>query len=306
MSDGSSPVAPAPVSAVVARERLNTVLDRAFYHVELLSEAEQTALSHQPIPEGAVVVVDPEPGAGLGVRRYRVPGRPLAPGPVFDPAQHPGLDTVVVTGAGSSCLGTAAFARDVARHLGRPVAGIVPGYGVAEAWSEGLGAWFGLRMGNLAARWTADLLAWQQGLVGWAAPPVPPVPPVPEPGATAGDEDALHALLAAFPGLRLLVGHSKGNFVIANTLARLPKPLPDIQVVTLGAPVYLPPLARPPYQVIGALDALGWMNTVAFLPEYHIAPGCGHAVKGGEDFSLDVARVLAEAGVPAGARPREE
>lgn len=60
------------------------------------------------------------------------------------------IDAVVVAGVGSSAIGTASLARNLADYLKRPVAGIVSGCGVEDVISEGFGGWFGLGAINAA------------------------------------------------------------------------------------------------------------------------------------------------------------
>ncbi len=48
-----------------------------------------------------------------------------------------------ITGVGSSALGSVAFAWNLSVALGRPVAAIVPGYGVADVVQQALGGWYG-------------------------------------------------------------------------------------------------------------------------------------------------------------------
>ena len=49
------------------------------------------------------------------------------------------IRTLVVAGVGSSALGAAAFARNVADACGTPVAAVVSGYGLADLLTEALG-----------------------------------------------------------------------------------------------------------------------------------------------------------------------
>ena len=49
---------------------------------------------------------------------------------------------VAIAGVGSSVLGTAALARNVADAVGGEIVGLVSGYGVSDLLSEALGGWF--------------------------------------------------------------------------------------------------------------------------------------------------------------------
>lgn len=55
----------------------------------------------------------------------------------------PSANALAIAGVGSSALGAAAFARNVADGLGEPVAAVVSGYGLADVLTEALGGFFG-------------------------------------------------------------------------------------------------------------------------------------------------------------------
>ena len=83
-------------------------------------------------PEGTITVVSPRGG---GIRHYK---SSLG----FMLEQGDRIEIVAVAGVGSSALGTAALARNVADHFKRDVAGVITGYGMADVALEGLGGWF--------------------------------------------------------------------------------------------------------------------------------------------------------------------
>ena len=60
----------------------------------------------------------------------------------FMRAEGRSIKAIVLAGVGSSVLGTAALARNVADYTGWDVAGIVTGYGMSDVVLEGLGGWF--------------------------------------------------------------------------------------------------------------------------------------------------------------------
>ncbi|MDB5791220.1 MAG: hypothetical protein JWQ80_1244 [Massilia sp.] len=119
--------------------RRNAVLDALFYDVKVISPRETGTLAPWLAHEGALLIVPPT-GAGT-----------LCVCPDIDAfAAGGGAGTrilaVAVAGVGSSALGTAAFARNVADAFGEPVAALVSGYGLADMLSEAAG---GHSKGNL-------------------------------------------------------------------------------------------------------------------------------------------------------------
>lgn len=109
----------------------NVRFDRKFYDVGALTTAEQDALSRHPATEGSLLYVPPGSGAI---------GQPTSIDALA--ACHPRATALVVTGVGSSALGAAAFARNVADGLNQPVVAVVSGYGAADLMAEGAGGWF--------------------------------------------------------------------------------------------------------------------------------------------------------------------
>src|SRR5581483_6405053 len=114
--------------------RRNALLDAAFYDVSAITEAEAVALAPWLARQGAIVVTPPSGGAPLRVYEtlkhfLESPDREV-------------VRTLAVAGVGSSALGGAALARNVADARGETVAAIVSGYGFADAMTEALGGWF--------------------------------------------------------------------------------------------------------------------------------------------------------------------
>lgn len=205
------------------------------------------------------------------------------------------VDIATITGVGSSALGSAAFAWDISAALGKPVLGIVPGYGVADAFVQALGGWlaFGLH----------DFLATKsrvQDALAVAAPDVArvgrrlassaPDAPKTRQGAPlfrhgSGSSDVLHSLLRLRETpFRLLVGHSKGALQVDNALQSLPpERTHGLHVVTLGCAVErtVPGVAY--HQFLGLFDWLGRANSWEHAPDEW--PPTGH----GTDRSLPLA-----------------
>ncbi len=244
----------------------NQAADSFFYDVESLEPAEREMLSPLVDLKGTIVVVSPRGG---GIRHYK---SSLG----FMLEQGDRIEIVAVAGVGSSALGTAALARNVADHFKRDVAGVITGYGMADVALEGLGGWF--YYGGI------DRLRYkmEQCVDESMTAQVPASPRetratalrteakerelVPDLGYPMGSFDVLgnsdaatlrDILLAGPPRLRLLVGHSKGNLLISFTLNHMKDELQSVaaelsnkhhplfnrlSVVTLGAVVDSQPL----------------------------------------------------------------
>jgi len=302
---GFSPYDAAKVPAwlsLKARSQFNTAADAFFYDTEALNEAERSDLAARAQPEGEILMVGPRDGARPACVPY--PNLKELMRSVKDMS-----DTVVITGVGSSALGTAALARNVADCMGHSVIGVVSGYGLADLAGEGLGGWFGLGAANAISRTAAKILATMEKMqeLGLDSSTTTGRASANGTGVTLGniasgflggvtDSDVLKDLLEAVPGIRYVIGHSKGNFVIDNALKGLSAARrKELKVLTLGAPIYLPTDVER-LQVIGGLDTLGWVNTRAPWGEFSIQPMATHVVKPGL-FGLNLKQALIDAGM---------
>lgn len=279
----------------------NHSLDALYYDVGRLTPWEHQQLSPLAAPEGSIVVAPPsqmgEPLRTLTVEEFVQLLEGRQPQPV--------ADALVVAGVGSSALGTAALARNVADYLGRPVAGVVSGFGLADAFSEALGGWFFLGT-DQALRSAVDpyLCA-----VGETAPAHRPVQAKAGSPAANSDASALVRILRAnSSAIRLLVGHSKGNYLIESALACLIQEshphlplhhLADLHVVTLGGAVVLPKFFTHARQVLGALDAFGHLNSRPGVATIAMPNTC-HTLNSALPLHMSVAKALQLAGIPAG------
>ena len=268
-----------PRPFLVASSRAwNSILDEVFYDVESLSRPEQVMLLSQTSVEGSVLIVYP----GGADRKIRIV-TPL----VFVREQsedaNDAVDTVVVAGVGSSAMGRAALAREVADFLHRPVAGIVSGLGMADVLTEALGGWFIFGATN-ALR---DILA--RTFDAWDLKDHVRDPEthrdLVEHFLTVGiDEDRfiygspdstalLYLLSKLGDRIKLLVGHSKGNYSIENALEgwlsaseKTSSSIPfDLCVVTLGAVIRFPEEFTNVHQFIGQEDFFGMLNSRPLL-----------------------------------------
>jgi len=267
--------------ALAACRGFNTVLDVAFYDVPSLerdlrdlgkgvvtagANAPPSALDLDALvnPEGALLVVDP--ARAPYVTRFEDLQSYLD----WHDAAEARPKACSITGVGSSALGSAALAWNVAKALGQPVIAIVPGYGVADAVEQALGGWFGFglheALGTKSAlqTWLADYapeLAW----VGRKL-----VASTPGHGKTAtgaptflrgsGSSDVLHALMLKIE-ITCLVGHSKGALQIGNALDGLEAARTEnLRVVTLGCPIAETAAGATYRQYLGVFDALGQLN----------------------------------------------
>jgi hypothetical protein len=299
----------------------NTALDYAFYDVNTL-----TSELHS---HGLSVVTDPEDGKILNGIDMAEALRTLdldalsnpegsilvvnAKGPSYvtpfndvgNFLQHakdgdPAIRTVSITGVGSSALGSVAFAWNISAALREPVAAIVPGYGVADVVQQALGGWFGFGMYNVWVKQLAqDLLARTAPNIAHIGRRLMKTAPGHEEASTGaplfrrgnGSSDVLHTILKELPGIRRVLGHSKGALVIKNAINDLPsKTTERLHIVTFGCPIdeAAPKLAGC-YQVLGLLDGLGCLNSWGNPPDKEIVSH--HSTNTWLPLSMPVARL---------------
>jgi hypothetical protein len=221
--------APWREAALEAYRRRNAVLDGIFYDIGVVTPVEAGMVAPWLAREGTLLIVPPSNAGTL---------RLCANVPDFIAAGGAGTRILAVAGVGSSALGTAAFARNVADAFGEPVAALVSGYGLADLATEALGGWFWFGVLNhmrYAFEQIDDLFR------GNAFDPMAGMPPSLSPARTSLDTRTLCALLAD-PRTRfsLLVGHSKGNLVVSEALYALRDDgadagLDDLAIITMSA-----------------------------------------------------------------------
>ena len=303
-----SPLALAIVPLLLAFHYANSALDRLFYDTEQFwlrlcirglpvstqiakqdgaagsqlatSEAAvRLVLSELYSPEGAILVVDAH--RPPFVSQYGDVKRFLAEGLKFPDAAAAAalsvapkdVEAIAVTGVGSSALGSAAFAWNVSEALDKPVAAIVPGYGLADLVPQALVGWFGFGMLDLLRRMTeATLAAVAPDLAKIGRRLSLTALPEPFPSGTP-ESEILHAILKAAPQIKQLYGHSKGALCLRNAIRRLPhERYADLQVTTFGCVVVEETPAN--YnQILEIIDGLGQLNWSGDLPEQWSTPG---------------------------------
>lgn len=268
----------------------NAFFDALFYDVGALSDQEKDELSPLADQEGSIIVVSPAPS------RRRIAHYPSAR--EFLDAKGDSLRALAIAGVGSSVLGTAALARNVANAYGIEVAGIVSGYGVSDMVAEAIGGWFFYGAVDAIRHEVRESVnRWQQfsemagaGTRKSAARVSSPV----------SDINALDEILKASPpNLSLLIGHSKGDLMLDFALERFAQGVgkgthpyfEHLRVVTLGAVTDLPPRFRHVHQFIGEIDWFGGMNSRLQVPHTRI-PNAWHHLNTALPFHLPVEAVL--------------
>ncbi|MBI1181717.1 MAG: hypothetical protein GC201_14290, partial [Alphaproteobacteria bacterium] len=267
--------------------RRNVMLDEFFYDVGAL-EALWLAAAPFADKEGSLLIVPPTGGGDI--EHFADLGEYAAGG-------GESVRTVAVAGVGSSALGTAALARNVADAVGEPVCGLVSGYGVADVMSEALGGWFIFRRRNLIDHAVEEAGAVFQNIAMPGTGLDAPLTDV----SGSPDTLTLFRLLAdgRFPVERL-VGHSKGNLVIADTLYALVdwlhglgRPAPaDLHIVTVSAMVYMPNAFRRVTDVMGEIDWFGRLNSSPALEPDVVVPGAWHHTNPALPHALKVTEAL--------------
>lgn len=259
-----------------AVQQRNVLLDAVFYDVGCVSESEKPSLAFWLAREGALMIVPPTGGDALSVCADK--------GAFFDQG---GMDVraLAVAGVGSSALGAAAFARNVADALGGPVAAIVSGYGLSDVLTEAMGGFFLFGAFN----------SLRHRLEGLDSPSVP-----------FGSHDSAGLLrlskdtatlidLLADPRFEapLLVGHSKGNLVISEALYALETrealaPVAErCRIVTISAKIGMPGAFKGKViDIMGQWDGFGALNSRPDIPADLVVPRAWHSTNPAFPFGM--------------------
>jgi hypothetical protein len=264
----------------------NGALDRVFYHVEPGDEAHVVQKEHH---RGSVIVVPPD---SFELRFYDDAVEFLDDKQVCEK-----VIGISVAGVGSSPIGAAALARDVATVKKGPVAAIVSGYGVDDVVYEGLGGWFFLRETN-RLEFTTEQVANLLSLVA-RIPPIATSIEVMDSIGSGPDLVNLKSIIRSghLKSLQWLVGHSKGNLLISSAISELVMEgsslasLANVKMVLLSALSALPPRIGKQYQVIGNMDLLGWVNSRINI-EHKLIHGAMHHLNRNLPYHLNAQDVL--------------
>ncbi|MDH6266815.1 hypothetical protein M2360_002211 [Rhizobium sp. SG_E_25_P2] len=262
--------------------RRNSALDGLFYDVKVISAAETSKIGPSDAREGTILIVPPTGQSEL---------RLCTSIDDFIAQGGSDVDIIAIAGVGSSALGSAAFARNVADALGRPAAAVVSGYGLADLMTEALGGYF--LFGQLNG-----LRHMFEPLDALAKSHQPTISILAEQTARKSHDTRTVAAMLAHPKLRftVLTGHSKGNLVLSEALysirdadASLCRKLAKIsKIVTVSAVIDMPRPFSDITDVIGALDWFGGFNSRLDLRPDRLAPNAWHHTNTELPFALDV------------------
>lgn len=285
-----------PVLAQVGQR--NAFFDAWFYDVTSLSAAERALLNPLTHREGTLVVVPPS-DSYEAIRCYRSVADLIA-------NEHAAIRAVAVSGVGSSVLGTAALARNVADGSQGNCIGVVSGYGAADMLSEALGGWFFYGAADAAKHMMKSAIEFPRRIADdrLRAAKAASKPAIRHPlGSRVGGSDAssVIALLSNLSSIDLVVGHSKGalllDFALEHIASKWDAETADLanrlRIVTLGAVVDLPRAFRRRHQMIGGVDWFGGMNSRSDVPHERI-PGAWHHLNRQLPMHLDVPALLRE------------
>jgi hypothetical protein len=282
-----TPVRTAILEAI--RQR-NAVLDAMFYDVKRIGEDEAVATSPWLAAEGAILLVPPSGGAKLTLCKS-----------IDDFIELGGTEvrTLTVAGVGSSALGSAAFARNVADATGSTVAAVVSGYGLADVATEALGGFFLFGALNSIRHAFESLDRLTEA--GAIAEPATSEWTTGELMRTSRDTVSVMELLE-HDRLRFdcLVGHSKGNLVLSEALFQLRHRNPTramavmgtTRIVTVSARIAMPSACRNVVDIMGAWDWFGGLNSRPDIPADHTVPHAWHHTNTELPFHLPVTKTL--------------
>jgi hypothetical protein len=250
----------------------NIFLDNLFYDVNSLSPSEKDDIFGFSDHEGAIIVVSPTK-ANKKIRYYNNTTEMLG-------KERMNISGVAIAGVGSSILGTAALARNVADTYKLDIAGIVSGYGVTDLLAEAMGGWY-------FYGYIDKFRHYLEIMVEQAASILPDASIDAAYGSTNVSRDlrqrsiprqldsgTLLDILMANPNkLEILVGHSKGamliDFVLEEFVRRMNgqghRYYDELHVVTVSAVVGVPKNFKKTSQIIGKLDWFGGMNSLPDL-----------------------------------------
>lgn len=282
--------APAQTALLEGVRQRNAILDALFYDIGVVNHAEAVAISPWLAAEGALLIVPPSKAGTLTLC------------PTIDDFVAAGgqeVRTLAIAGVGSSALGSAAFARNIADATGQKVAAVVSGYGMADVAAEALGGFF----------WFGGLNSLRHLFEGLdrATEADHAVEASIDRTSTAAalrlsrDTKTVLALLADQRfGFELLAGHSKGNLVLSEALyqleiqdaERVQQLAESTRIVTVSARIAMPLPFRNVIDVMGAWDWFGGLNSRANIAPDVVVPAAWHHTNTELPAHLPVTRTL--------------
>lgn len=273
--------------ALEGYRRRNTALDAFFYDVSVVTEEEANSLAPWIAREGAVVVVPPSDAKTPLTVHSTVEAF------LTEKQAYSGPAVLAVAGVGSSALGSAAFARNIADALGMPVIAVVSGYGLSDLFTEALGGWFLFgTLNSLRHRWEKLDARKPIGVT---------TDELDEAARLSLDTRAVRTLLND-PDLdvRLVTGHSKGNLIVAEALYEIEKDNPSrfatlaetVDVVTVSAIIQMPAPCRNVVDVIGSIDNFGALNSRLDIAPDLVVAGSWHHTNTQLPFHLPITDVF--------------
>lgn len=284
---------PGGESVLESVRQRNAFLDWLFYDIKTVSKGEAQAISPWLADEGSILLVPP---SGKGMLKLCTSINELV---AMDTR---GVHTLVVAGVGSSALGSAALARNVADAIDAPVAAVVSGYGLADIAAEALGGFFLFGTLNSVRHSFEWLDRYRESAMFYE----------PEfgnkkssgnysPVRRSKDTRTVRALLA-HPALTfdLLVGHSKGNLVLSEALFAIQESAPQsltylakkVRIVTLSAKIAMPSKFLQVIDVMGQLDNFGGLNSRHDIRTDYSVPAAWHHTNTDLFFHLPVTKTI--------------
>lgn len=285
-------------SVLLTAKQRNEFFDALFYDVGSLSDEEKEQLSPLSQSEGSIILVSPR-SKNRGIKEY-----PSVQS--FLSADVNAVKGLVVAGVGSSVLGTAALARNIANTYHIEVAGIVSGYGAADLVSEAVGGWFFYGAADALKHQLRNRFDGLDTLFNIHPFNIHPlwehIKKVVSLEAVTKPADldaALNILLSDHLDLSLVVGHSKGNLILDAALEQFNKITSNQQhkyfnslhIISLGAIIDFPPKFTNTHQFIGEMDWFGALNS-RFNLEHTRVSDTGHHLNTATPFSMNVEHLL--------------
>ncbi len=299
---------PVELPIIEAAKWRNAAVDRYFYDVGSLTDAERDMLTRQSNIEGSILVVSPSGVRGeMGIVKHDDHDSLRA-------APGESLRRFSIAGVGSSDFGAAALARNIADHYKEPVGAIVAGYGLTDVIGESFGGWFVLGLSNRFLKFTSDWRAGNRAMLmrfangGEAEEASSVATGMPVTGSPDSDT-LIKLLLDEDREIKSVLGHSKGCLSIAFALDALDRSDADpaikakakqMRIVTVGAVVEMPGGYDNTTQFLGQIDWLGLVNSRRGVKR-ELVMGAGHHLNSNEPNHLSIAKVLVRADVLAAA-----